>query len=106
MQNCEKEYGSGKCRQINSYVVTDCLVGFEGIGGLCVQTCPANFTDSGDYCLKQASYVRKGFQIENNSTDALSSCEFANGENNCEIYGDSYFPKCINGFTKSGCCVW
>lgn len=87
-----------------------CRAGYKGVGPVCWQNCPSNFTDTGGHCLKPAAYGRGAgypwkFGDGLNDSGMFKRCEQDHGRGNCEKNGAIVYPKCRSGFHAVGCCV-
>jgi hypothetical protein len=88
-----KEYDAGLCYPY-------CRAGYQGVGPVCWQACPGNFTDTGLDCLKPAAYGR-GFGYVTQSL-----CESKENAP-CETWGDwgLWYPYCRPNYYNFGCCI-
>ena len=78
-------------------------------------TCPSGYTNTGTTCYRGPSTKGRGagyawkFGDPLNLSKAQQRCESQYGKNNCEQYGQIYYPKCSvaagSGYIASGCCT-
>ena len=110
-ENCWKDaYGRGAGRPIHQCAdgleqsgllcYPPCKAGYYGVGPVCWQSCPSDFTDTGVDCLKPPSYGRgAGYPLWQRD-----KCESENPQG-CEKWGLIWYPKCKANFHNVACCV-
>ena len=66
-----------------------CRDGYSGVGPVCWQTCPSDFSDALTFCNKPSSY--------NRGVGSMWECD------NCERCGLLWYPKCRENFHSEAC---
>src|SRR5205085_5443274 len=75
-----------------------CDPGYDGVGSVCLKTCPAGFSEGGISCLKPSPQTRPGYA---GTFDDFGNCERDHPQQ-CEGCGSFSTPRCPSGYSSPG----